>query len=151
MCFLSTILRSTENMEKVKITLKSSPREMCSANNLINLLGVSFRLTRHQQVHRWAAHILSPTSIKIIQANIIIIRDFPGGASGKEPACQCRLIPGSGRSPGGGHGNPLRYSCLSYDRGGWGVHRVTQSQTRLMIHANIFPWLCMYISNTKVA
>ena len=44
---------------------------------------------------------------------------FPGGASGKEPACQCRLderevglIPGSGRSPGGGHGNPLQYSCL---------------------------------------
>ena len=36
---------------------------------------------------------------------------FPGGASGKEPACQCRslrdagLIPGLGRSPGGGHGN----------------------------------------------
>ena len=44
--------------------------------------------------------------------------DFPGGASGKEPACQCRrlrdigLVPGSGRSPGGGPGNPLRYSCL---------------------------------------
>ena len=44
---------------------------------------------------------------------------FPGGASGKEPACQCRLderevglMPGSGRSPGGGHGNPLQYSCL---------------------------------------
>ena len=30
-------------------------------------------------------------------------------------------IPGSGRSPGGGHGNPLQYSCLevSLDRGGW--------------------------------
>ena len=43
-------------------------------------------------------------------------RDFPGGASGKESACPCRrlkrhgLIPGSGRSPGGGHGNPLQYS-----------------------------------------
>ena len=31
------------------------------------------------------------------------------------------LIPGSGRSPGGGNGNPLQYSCLenSTDRGGW--------------------------------
>ena len=77
-------------MEKVKITLKSTSTEMSSANNLINLSGVSFRPTRHQQVHRWAAHILSPTSIKIIQANIIIIRGFPGGASGKEPACQYR-------------------------------------------------------------
>ena len=32
------------------------------------------------------------------------------------------LIPGSGRSPGGGHGNPLQYSCLEnpLDRGAWG-------------------------------
>ena len=39
---------------------------------------------------------------------------FPGGASGKEPSCQCRmsLIPGSGRSPGGRHSNPLQYSCI---------------------------------------
>ena len=31
------------------------------------------------------------------------------------------LIPGSGRSPGGGHGNPLQYSCLEnpMDRGAW--------------------------------
>ena len=31
------------------------------------------------------------------------------------------LIPGSGRSPGGGNGNPLQYSCLQYpmDRGAW--------------------------------
>ena len=45
------------------------------------------------------------------------------------------LIPGSGRSPGGGHGNPLQYSCLEnpMDRGAWQatVHRVTQSQTQL--------------------
>ena len=39
------------------------------------------------------------------------------GTNGKEPTCQCRrhkdpgLIPGSGRSSGGGHGNPLYYSC----------------------------------------
>ena len=44
-------------------------------------------------------------------------------------------IPGSGRSPGGGHGNPLQYSCLEnpMDRGAWWatVHRVAQSWTRL--------------------
>ena len=44
-------------------------------------------------------------------------------------------IPGSGRSPGGGHGNPLQYSCLvnPVDRGAWQaiVHRVAKSQTRL--------------------
>ena len=44
-------------------------------------------------------------------------------------------IPGSGRSPGGGHGNPLQYSCLdsAMDRGAWRamVHGVTKSQTQL--------------------
>ena len=47
---------------------------------------------------------------------------FPGGTNGKEPACQCRRVrglgstPGSGRFPGGGHGNPLQYSCLENPR-----------------------------------
>ena len=43
------------------------------------------------------------------------------------------LIPGSGRFPGGGHGNPLQYSCLENpkDRGAWKttVHGVAKSQT----------------------
>ena len=42
------------------------------------------------------------------------------------------LIPGLGNSPGGGHGNPLQYSCLEnpMDRGAWRatVHRVGKSQ-----------------------
>ena len=45
------------------------------------------------------------------------------------------LIPGLGRSPGGGHGNLLQYSCLKnpMDRGAWRatVHRVTKSRTRV--------------------
>ena len=44
-------------------------------------------------------------------------------------------IPGSGRSSGGGHGNPFQYSCLQnpMDRGAWQatIHGVTKSQTRL--------------------
>ena len=44
-------------------------------------------------------------------------------------------IPGLGRSPGEGHGNPLQYSCLEnpIDRGAWWatVHRVAKSQTKL--------------------
>ena len=43
------------------------------------------------------------------------------------------LIPGSGRSPEGGHGNPIQYSCLEnpIDRGAWRdtVHRVARNQT----------------------
>ena len=49
------------------------------------------------------------------------ILGFPGGFSGKEFTCDAGdagLIPGPGRSPGGGHDNPLQYSCLenSMDR-----------------------------------
>ena len=50
------------------------------------------------------------------------------------------LIPGSGRSPGEGNGNPLQYSCLenSTDRGAWQaeVHGVTKSQTQMNKHAH---------------
>ena len=49
---------------------------------------------------------------------------FPSGSGGKESACSVGdqgLIPGSGRYPGEGNGNPLQYSCLdsSMDRGAW--------------------------------
>ena len=49
---------------------------------------------------------------------------FPGGSDGKESACKVEdlgSIPGLGRSPGGGHGNPLPYSGLEnpLDRGAW--------------------------------
>ena len=47
-------------------------------------------------------------------------------------------IPGSGRSPGEGNGNPLQYSCLEnpMDRGAWQaiIHGVARSQTRLSPH-----------------
>ena len=63
---------------------------------------------------------------------------FPGGSDVKESACNARdlgSIPGLGRSPGGGHGNPLCYSCLEnpMDRGAWRatVHGVAKSQTQL--------------------
>ena len=49
---------------------------------------------------------------------------FPGGSLGKESACNVGdrdSIPGWGRSPGGGNGNPFQYSYLqnSRDRGAW--------------------------------
>ena len=63
---------------------------------------------------------------------------FPGSSDGKESACNAGdpcLIPGLGRSPGGGNGNPLQYSCLenSMDRGSWlaTVHEVTKSWMQL--------------------
>ena len=51
---------------------------------------------------------------------------FPGGSDGKESACNAGdtdLIPGLGKSPGEGNGNPLQYACLenSVDRGPCGL------------------------------
>ena len=64
---------------------------------------------------------------------------FPGGSALKNlpanagDAGEVGSIPGSGRSPGGGHGNPLQYSCPEnlMDRGAWQatVHRVAKSRT----------------------
>ena len=64
---------------------------------------------------------------------------FPGGANGKESACQRRRyrelesIPGWGRCPGRGKGTPLQYSCQEnpMDRGAWWatVHGVAKSWT----------------------
>ena len=59
-----------------------------------------------------------------------VVKNLPANAG---DARDVGLIPGSGRSPGEGNGNPLQYSCLenSMDRGAWGptTHGVTRSQT----------------------
>ena len=63
---------------------------------------------------------------------------FPGGSEGNVSAYNARdlgLIPGSGRSPGEGNGNPLQYSCLENPMDGeaWlvTVHGVAKNRTRL--------------------
>ena len=55
---------------------------------------------------------------------VLIFPDFPGGSDRKASACNVEdlgSIPGSGRSPGEGNGNPLQYSCLEnlMDGGTW--------------------------------
>ena len=66
------------------------------------------------------------------------MQGFPGGSEVKASACNTGdlgLIPGLGRSPGEGIGNPLQYSCLEnpMDEEAWWatVHRAAKSQTRL--------------------
>ena len=61
---------------------------------------------------------------------------FPGGSDSKESARKAGdlgSVPGLGRSPGEGNGNPVQYSCLenSMDRGAWQaiVHGVAKNQT----------------------
>ena len=76
---------------------------------------------------------LKPTT-KILCAGIVwasqmALKNPPANAGNLKDAV---LIPGSGRSPGAGHGNPLQYSCLEnpMERGTWWVtfHAVTKSQ-----------------------
>ena len=62
----------------------------------------------------------------------LVVKNPPANAgNAKDPG----MIPGSGRYPGGGHGNPLQYSCLEnpMDRGACGVtvHSIAKSQTQL--------------------
>ena len=58
-----------------------------------------------------------------------MVKNLPGMPKMQETGS----ISGSGRPPGGGHGNPLKYSCLenSVDRGDWQatVHGVAKNQT----------------------
>ena len=73
--------------------------------------------------------IMVPTSATQV---VLLGKNLPASAGDGRDAS---LIPGSGRSPGGGHGCPLWYSCLEnpMDRGAWWatVHRVTKSQAQL--------------------
>ena len=81
--------------------------------------------------------------------NTPVFLGFPGGSVGKEYACNARelgLIPGLGRSPGRGHGNPLQPSCLENPHGQrslagcslWG-HKESKTTERLNTqHINVY-------------
>ena len=75
----------------------------------------------------------------------LVVKDSPANAGDIGDMVS---IPGSGRSLGGGHGNPLQYSRLEnpMDRGAWRatVHKVAKSQTRLKR-------LSTHASNNKLA
>ena len=64
-----------------------------------------------------------------------MVKNPPANAGDIRDIRDAGSIPGSGRSPEGGHGNPLQYSCLDnpMDRGAWWatVHRVAKGRTGL--------------------
>ena len=81
----------------------------------------------------WICH-----SSSTVYTALTLYSGFPGGSDSKESACNAGdtdLIPGLGRSPGVGNGNPLQYSCLEnfMDNGAWWAtaHGATESQTWL--------------------
>ena len=137
----------------LQLTFKKLPHfEFCRqySGSIHNCLHLFFRLlicvmreylyiSNHKHVlrqtecrSRWDGSALSYWSF-------FIETGFPSSSAGKESACNAGdtgdvgSIPGSGRSPGGGNGNLLRYSCLGnpMDRGAWRaiVHGVAKSQT----------------------
>jgi len=93
-------------------------------------------------------HIHTYTHVCVCVCVCVMYIYFPDGASGQNPPANAEdirdagLIPGSGRFPGGEHGNPLQYSCLEnpMDRGPWWaiVPRVTKSWAWLK-------WLSMHV------
>ena len=124
-----------------------------AAKNIINLISVLsiwvmsmcrvFACVVGRGCFLWPVHFLGKTLLvfallhSIFQGQICLL-GFPRGSASKESACNAGdlgLIPGLGRSPGEGNGNPLQYSCLEnpMDWGAWWAtdHRVTKSWTQL--------------------
>ena len=85
---------------------------------------------------------------------------FPCGSVVKNPPANAGdtgvsgSVPGLGRPPGEGNGNPLQYSCLEnpMDRGAWRttVHRVAKSRTQLNDFTFTFTYLIKHHGGTQV-
>ena len=71
--------------------------------------------------------------------------ELPRWYSGKESTCQCRdakdagLVPGLGRSPGVGNGDPLQYSCLEnpINRGACGLQSMCLKESDMTEHSSV--------------
>ena len=103
----------------LKLKLQYFGHLMQRANSLEKtlILGKIEDKRKGQLRMRWLDSITSS-----IDMNYSKLQEFPGGSERKESACNVGepgLIPGSGRCPGEGNGNPLQYSCLEnpMDRG----------------------------------
>ena len=114
-------------------------------------------LQRFRCTARWFSY--THTQILLLKLFSVIgyYLGFPGGSDGKESACNVGdlgSIPGLGRSPGGGHGNPLQYSCLENPVGQrsqvgyslWGYKKLDTTE-QISTHSTNILFIYMY---TKV-
>ena len=80
--------------------------------------------------HNHPTQTLAPSTISTGLSRSLVVKNLPANIGDRKDA---GLIPGSGRSHGGGHGNPPQCSCLEnpMDRGAWWatVHGVSESDT----------------------
>ena len=62
--------------------------------------------------------VQAPERYRVTSMHLLLVKDLPANAG---DIGDTGMIPGLGRPPGGGHGNPLQYSCLKnpMDRGAW--------------------------------
>ena len=100
-------------------------------------LGLTHRESQKHKLQIKFSYLLRPQGQPFIPYQAVF-GGFPSGSESKESACNAGdlgLIPGLGRSPGEGNGNPLQYSCLEnpMDREAqWAsVHRVAKSWTQM--------------------
>ena len=98
-------------------------RKKCSATDVIKGQRILFALVYYWRLVKLAALHLGGAS------QVVLVAKNPPANAGD--IRDSGSIPGFGRSPREGHGNPLQYSCLEnpMDRGAWqaAVHRVTKS------------------------
>ena len=132
--FLHLPFSSEKSLERKHMTLNlGDQRIWFTISNSLLILEPLTWLKEEKQWHMF--HRLSSFNCHLF---LIWNPIFPGGLDSKAFACNegdPGSIPGSGRSPGEGNGNPLQYSCLEnpMDRGAWqaAVHGVTKSWTWL--------------------
>ena len=124
---------------------------------LFHLIVICIFVKSNLFTYMWA-YLQTFCSVPLTYLPILIpMLGFPGSSVGKESSCNTGdpgSIPGLGRSPGGGHGNPLQYSCLENptNRGAWWatVHSLTKSGTQLKqlsIQARITMLHCLQLYN----
>ena len=102
---------------------------VCACAKLLQWEATDFCIPIYTNTH---THTHTHTHIHNSASQVVlVVKNLPARAGDMD------LIPGSGRYPGGGHGNPLQCSCLEnpMERGAWRatVHGVTESQTRLKL------------------
>ena len=110
---------------------------MCSPLTLVGKMNIHYLPSVSLPQQRLPLNYLRRIFFSVCTLSLLYL-GLPWWLSGKESTCNAGdadLVLGSRRSPGGGNGNPLQYSCLENPmrRGAWWatVHRVAQSRTRL--------------------
>ena len=111
-------------LSSLKSTLSGNDSFMLPSDQLAILCSISkkeFSFYPLALLELWACNLHSLCFLKLnsLQPSVFLL-GFPGGSDSKESTCNAGdlgSIPGLGRSPGGGHGNPLQYSCLENPHG----------------------------------